>query len=50
MQRAVTTFPIFEAFGLIDKKALNGQNKQNGQCASTPNVSYQGVPEKNGTS
>ncbi len=48
MQRAVTTFPIFEAFSLIDKKSLNGQNGKNGQCVSTPNVSYQGMPEKNG--
>jgi hypothetical protein len=48
MQRAVTGFPIFEAFGLIDKKSLNGQNGKNGQCVSKPSVSYQGVTEKNG--
>jgi hypothetical protein len=50
MQRAVTGFPIFEAFGLIDKKSLNGQNGKNGQCVSKPSVSYQGVTEKNGKS
>ena len=48
MQRAVTTFPIFEAFSLIDKKSLNGQNGKNGHCVSNPNVSYQGMTEKNG--
>jgi hypothetical protein len=50
MQRAVTTFPIFEAFGLIDRKSVNGQNGKNRQCVSNPSVSYQGVPEKNGKS
>jgi hypothetical protein len=50
MQRAVTTFPIFEAFGLIDRKSVNGQNGKNRQCVSNPTVSYQGVPEKNGKS
>jgi hypothetical protein len=48
-QRAVVTFPIFEALDLdlIDKKCMNGQ-KKNGQYVSSPNATSECVTAQNG--
>lgn len=50
-QRAVATFPIFEALDLdlIDKKCMNGKNG-NGQYVSSAKVSSECVPAQNGQS
>ena len=50
MQRAVVTFPIFEALDLdlIDKKCMNGQNGKNGQYANSAKVSTESVTGQNG--
>jgi hypothetical protein len=47
MRQGFATFPIFEAFGLIDKKSKNGYGK-NGNSVYSPAASSQSVTADNG--
>jgi hypothetical protein len=47
-RQAFATFPIFEAFGLIDKNGKTAENTKNGTSVSSANVSAQAVTAKAG--